>query len=35
MLGVKLQWDSAKMQFINYPDANQYVKPTFREGWTL
>jgi predicted dehydrogenase len=35
MPGVKLQWDSAKMQFTNCPDANQYVKPTFREGWTL
>jgi predicted dehydrogenase len=35
MPGVKLQWDSAKMQFTNCPDANRYVKPTYREGWTL
>jgi hypothetical protein len=31
----KLEWDAAKMQFTNNADANQYLKPTFRNGWTL
>jgi predicted dehydrogenase len=31
----KLLWDSAKGEFINNKDANQWVKPTFREGWEI
>ena len=31
----KLEWDSAKMLVTNVPEANKYLKPTFRKGWTL
>jgi predicted dehydrogenase len=29
----KLEWDAAKMRFPNNPEANKYLKPTFRKGW--
>jgi len=35
MPGRKLQWDSAKMQFTNCPEANRYVTPNYRAGWKL
>ncbi len=31
----KLEWDSAKMKITNNPQANKYLKPTFRKGWSL
>ncbi len=32
----KLLWDSAKMQFTNNKEANEYVKPPqFRKGWSF
>jgi len=31
----KLLWDAAKGEVTNVPDANQWVKPTFRQGWEL
>jgi predicted dehydrogenase len=31
----KLEWDSARMKVTNVPEANQYIKPTFRKGWQL
>jgi hypothetical protein len=31
----KLEWDAAKMRFTNNPEANKYLKPTFRKGWSL
>jgi predicted dehydrogenase len=31
----KLEWDSAKMQFSNNKEANKYLKPTFRKGWSF
>jgi len=31
----KLEWDSAKMKFTNNADANKYLKPTFRKGWSF
>jgi hypothetical protein len=31
----KLEWDAAKMRFTNNAEANKYLKPTFRKGWTL
>ena len=30
----KLDWDTAKMQFTNSKKANEYLKPTFRKGWS-
>jgi hypothetical protein len=31
----KLEWDSAKMRFTNSPEANRYLKPSFRKGWSI
>ena len=31
----KLEWDAAKMRFTNNADANKYLKPAFRKGWSL
>ncbi len=31
----KLEWDSAKMRVTNNPEANKYLKPSFRKGWSL
>jgi hypothetical protein len=33
--GTKLEWDAEKMQFTNSPEANQFVNPPYRDGWTL
>jgi predicted dehydrogenase len=35
LAGTKLEWDAEKMQFTNSPEANQFVNPPYREGWTL
>ena len=34
-VGGKLEWDAERMQFMNNPEANKYLKPTFREGWNF
>ena len=34
-LGQKLEWDAANACFTNCPEANQFVNPPYREGWTL
>ena len=31
----KLEWDSEKMRFTNSPEANRFLKPSFRKGWSL
>jgi hypothetical protein len=31
----KLEWDAAKMRFTNNAQANKYLKPTFRKGWSI
>ncbi len=31
----KLLWDSAKMQFTNNKKANDYLRPSFRKGWSF
>ena len=33
--GLKLLWDGASMKVTNLPEANQYVRCTYRESWTL
>jgi predicted dehydrogenase len=33
--GTKLEWDAPNMQFKNCSEANQYVNPPYRDGWTL
>ena len=30
-----LEWDSDNMKFPNYPDANKYLRRTYREGWSV
>ena len=31
----KLEWDSVNMRVTNRPEANEYLSPTFRKGWTI
>lgn len=33
--GIKLNWDGTNMRVTNFEQANQFVKRTYREGWTL
>jgi predicted dehydrogenase len=33
--GQKLEWDGQAGRFTNLAAANQYLKPEFREGWSL
>lgn len=35
LAGTKLQWDAESMRFTNCDEANQYINPPYREGWTL
>ena len=35
MKGQKLLWDARNMKFTNSSEANQWIKPAFREGWSL
>lgn len=30
-----LEWDGVKMKVTNNPEADKYIRPAFREGWTL
>lgn len=34
-LGKKLEWDGPNMRVTNSSEAEQYIKPHFREGWKL
>ncbi len=29
----KLEWDAKNMRITNNPEANRYIKPSFRKGW--
>jgi hypothetical protein len=31
----KIEYDPVKMHITNNADANKYLRPTFRKGWTL
>jgi len=33
--GKKLLWDGPNMKATNAPEADKYIKPAFREGWSL
>ncbi len=35
MPGLKLEWDGKNMKFTNCDEANQYINPPSRQGWTL
>jgi hypothetical protein len=32
---IQLLWDGPNMKITNFDEANQYVKRTYRDGWTL
>ena len=32
---IKLLWDGENMRITNFEDANQFVRRTYREGWSL
>ena len=34
-VGKKLQWDAEKLKAPNCPEADQYIRKTYREGWVL
>ncbi len=34
-VGKKLEWDSKNLKAKNSPEADQYIHPQYREGWTL
>jgi len=31
----KLLWDGEKMEVTNDTDANAYIRPKYRDGWSL
>ncbi len=33
--GQKLEWDGPNMRVTNLEEANQYIMPVYREGWSL
>ncbi|MBT5902917.1 MAG: Gfo/Idh/MocA family oxidoreductase [Opitutaceae bacterium] len=33
--GQKLDWDAARMRFTNVPEANAFVRRTYRKGWEV
>ena len=35
MPGMKLRWDAQAMKFTNCTEANMFVDPPYRKGWTL
>ncbi len=34
-VGKPLQWDSKNLKATNCPEADKYIRKTYREGWTL
>jgi predicted dehydrogenase len=34
-VGKKLEWDGPNMRATNCPEAEKFIKPHFRQGWTL
>ena len=33
--GERLMWDAANMKVTNKPEADQFIHPTYKAGWTL
>jgi predicted dehydrogenase len=33
--GKKLEWDAANLKATNCPEADQFIRKTYRQGWTL
>jgi predicted dehydrogenase len=34
-VGKKFEWDGPSMKAVNCPEAEQYIKPEYRKGWSL
>jgi len=34
-MGKRIVWDSAKLQVVGMPAANEYIRRTYRKGWNL
>jgi hypothetical protein len=34
-VGRKLPWDAASLTAVNCPEADQYIRRTYRKGWEL
>ena len=35
MAGTKLEYDAKRMRFTNSKEANQFIKPHYRQGWSM
>ncbi len=35
LAGTKLEWDAKQMRFTNSREANQFINPPYRSGWSL
>ena len=35
LAGQKLQWDGEAMKATNMPEADKFLRRTYRQGWTL
>jgi predicted dehydrogenase len=35
MSGTKLEWDASRMRFKNSSEANHFINPPYRKGWSL
>jgi hypothetical protein len=33
--GQKLEWDGPNMRVTNLEEANRYIMPVYRDGWSL
>jgi hypothetical protein len=34
-MDARIEWDAEKMEVTNLPEANKYVRPNYRKGWSL
>ncbi len=33
--GKKLEWDATNLKAVNCPEADQFIRREYREGWSL
>ena len=33
--GEKLKWNAGKLKATNYPEADKFINPEYRQGWKL
>lgn len=34
-VGKKIEWDAKNLKAVNCPEADQYIRKTYRKGWVL